>query len=114
MLKGDIRKQAILDTAENLFFEKGYVKATIQDFLDALECSKGSFYHHFESKLQVLTELCRQRTAKSFEAYQEKKKARTGYVVETYKVYKQNGVETRREWLCTSNYPMIQQVIEYN
>ncbi len=47
-------------------------------------------------------------------AVQEKKKARTGYVVETYKVYKQNGVETRREWLCTSNYPMIQQVIEYN
>ena len=73
MLKGDIRKQAILDTAETLFFEKGYVKATIQDFLDALECSKGSFYHHFESKLQVLTELCRQKTARSFEAYQEKK-----------------------------------------
>ncbi len=72
MLKGDIRKQAILDTAEILFFEKGYVKATIQDFLDALECSKGSFYHHFESKLQVLTELCRQKTAKSFEVYQEK------------------------------------------
>ncbi|MBR3742210.1 MAG: TetR/AcrR family transcriptional regulator [Clostridia bacterium] len=72
MLKGDIRKQAILDTAETLFFEKGYVKTTIQDFLDALECSKGSFYHHFESKLQVLTELCRQKTAKSFEAYQEK------------------------------------------
>ena len=45
---------------------------------------------------------------------QEKKKARTGYVVETYKVYRQNGVEIRREWLCTSNYPMIQQVIEYN
>ena len=45
---------------------------------------------------------------------QEKKKARTGYVVETYKVYLQNGVETRRELLCTSNYQMIQQVIEYN
>lgn len=45
---------------------------------------------------------------------QEKKKARTGYVVETYKIYRQNGAETRREWLCTSNYPMIQQVIEYN
>ena len=73
MLKGDLRKQAILDTAETLFFEKGYVKATIQDFLDALDCSKGSFYHHFESKLQVLTALCRQKTAKSFEAYREKK-----------------------------------------
>jgi len=45
---------------------------------------------------------------------QEKKKARTGYVVETYKVYKRNGREVRRELLCTSNYQMIQQVLEYN
>ena len=45
---------------------------------------------------------------------QEKKKARTGYVVETYKVYRQNGAEYKRELLCTSNYQMIQQVIEYN
>lgn len=45
---------------------------------------------------------------------QEKKKARTGYVVETYKTYLQNGVEYRRELLCTSNYRMIQQVIEFN
>jgi len=72
MLKGDLRKQAILDTAETLFFEKGYVKATIQDFLDALDCSKGSFYHHYESKLQVLSELCRQKGAKAFARYQEK------------------------------------------
>ena len=45
---------------------------------------------------------------------QEKKKARTGYVVDTYKVYLQNGVESSREKLCTSNYQMIQQVLEYN
>ena len=70
MLKGDLRKQAILDTAEALFFEKGYVKTTIQDFLDALDCSKGSFYHHFDSKLQVLTELCRQKAAAGYVKYQ--------------------------------------------
>ena len=45
---------------------------------------------------------------------QEKKKARTGYVVETYKTYLQNGAEYRRELLCDSNYRMIQQVIEFN
>ena len=45
---------------------------------------------------------------------EEKKKARTGYIVETYKVYKRNGREVRRELLCTSNYQMIQQVLEYN
>jgi vancomycin resistance protein YoaR len=45
---------------------------------------------------------------------QEKKKPRTGYAVDTYRVYRHNGVEYRREKLCTSNYQMIQQVIEYN
>ena len=66
MLKGDLRKQAILDAAEQLFFEKGYAGATIQDFLTVLDCSKGSFYHHFDSKLQVLTELCRQRAETAY------------------------------------------------
>ena len=45
---------------------------------------------------------------------QELKKARTGYVVETYRVYQRNGAEYKRELLCTSTYKMIQQVIEYN
>lgn len=42
------------------------------------------------------------------------KKARTGYVVDTYRVYLRNGQEYRRETLCTSNYRPIQQEIEYN
>ena len=41
-------------------------------------------------------------------------KARTGYVVDTYKIWYQNGVETKRELLCTSNYRMYQNTIEYN
>ncbi len=45
---------------------------------------------------------------------QELKKARTGYVVETYRVYYHNGVEYKRDRLCTSTYRMIQQVIEFN
>ncbi|NLZ87992.1 MAG: hypothetical protein GX916_00675 [Clostridiales bacterium] len=42
------------------------------------------------------------------------KKARTGYVVDTYRVYKRNGQEYRREKLTTSNYRMIPETIEYN
>lgn len=71
MLKGDLRKQAILDAAEALFFDKGYAGTTIQDFLEMLDCSKGSFYHHFESKLQVLSELCRQRAEQSFAEFSQ-------------------------------------------
>lgn len=42
------------------------------------------------------------------------KKARTGYLVDTYRVYLRGGVPYREEKLCTSDYRMVQQVIEYN
>ena len=54
MKKGDLRRQAILDTAEALFFERGYEETSVQDILDAMGLSKGGFYHHFESKMAVL------------------------------------------------------------
>lgn len=44
----------------------------------------------------------------------ELKQARTGYVVDTFRVYLRNGSEYRREKLFTSRYSMVQQVIEYN
>lgn len=71
MLKGELRRQAIVEAGERLFFEKGYAGATIQDFLDELSCSKGSFYHHFESKLQVLTALCRLKAEEGFREFQQ-------------------------------------------
>ncbi|MCR4620613.1 MAG: TetR/AcrR family transcriptional regulator [Clostridiales bacterium] len=54
MRKGDIRKAAIIQTAEQLFYSKGYENTSIQDVLDVLKLSKGGFYHHFESKLSLL------------------------------------------------------------
>ena len=44
----------------------------------------------------------------------ELKKARTGYVVDTWRIYLRNGVEFHREKLFTSRYREVQQVIEYN
>ena len=41
-------------------------------------------------------------------------KARTGYVVETYKVWYKDGAETSRELLHKSTYKSYQQVVEYN
>ena len=71
MLKGDLKKQAILETAEKLFFEKGYSSATIDDILEVLGCSKGSLYHHFESKQHILRELCVNQANAAFRQYTE-------------------------------------------
>ena len=44
-----------------MFCRKGFKETSVQDILDVLHTSKGSFYHHFESKDQVLEQLCRRR-----------------------------------------------------
>lgn len=45
---------------------------------------------------------------------QVKRKARTGYLVQTDRVYLRDGQEIRREKLCTSDYRAIRQLIEFH
>ncbi|MCL1854232.1 MAG: VanW family protein [Clostridia bacterium] len=47
-------------------------------------------------------------------ASKETVKPRTGYVVDTYKVWYQNGQEIKREKMHTSTYKAYQRTIEYN
>ena len=69
MRKGEKRRQDILVSAENLFYLQGYDRTTIEDILASLNCSKGSFYHHFESKMQVLEEIASAHIKDSFERF---------------------------------------------
>ena len=67
MKKGELRKDAILKTARQLFFEKGYADTSIQDILNALGISKGGFYHYFDSKNALLEEICRENSAQDID-----------------------------------------------
>ena len=48
----------ILDTAERLFMEKGYDRASLQDILAGTGLSKGAVYHHFTSKEDIFYSVC--------------------------------------------------------
>ncbi|MDR1117900.1 MAG: TetR/AcrR family transcriptional regulator, partial [Bifidobacteriaceae bacterium] len=52
--KRDARLTAILDAAEGLFVEKGYEAASVGDILAAVGMGRGTFYHYFRSKEDVL------------------------------------------------------------
>lgn len=67
MKKGDLKRVQILDAAEQLFFEKGYDRTSVQDLLDALSMSKGGFYHYFDSKEAVLRAVSERRAEGRFE-----------------------------------------------
>ncbi|MDR7855310.1 TetR/AcrR family transcriptional regulator [Tissierella sp.] len=53
----DERRNEILDTAERLFYMKGYDKCTVNDILKGVGIAKGTFYHYFKSKEEVLDEI---------------------------------------------------------
>lgn len=70
MRKGPRKRQDILNTAAVLFAEKGYLDTAIQDILDQLNTSKGSFYHHFKTKFEVLAALARDQAQEAFLRYE--------------------------------------------
>ena len=58
----DERKNEILDTAEKLFYTKGYEKCTINDILKEVEIAKGTFYYYFKSKKEVMDAIVQRYT----------------------------------------------------
>lgn len=51
----DARREAILDSAQALFMQRGYEAVTVADVLAVAGISKGGFYHHFAAKEDLLT-----------------------------------------------------------
>jgi AcrR family transcriptional regulator len=50
-------KEHIINTATNLFLQKGFKEVTMKELVDSAEISKGAFYHYFTSKEQVFEEV---------------------------------------------------------
>ncbi len=66
MKKGEIKKQEILTAAEEMFCRYGYAETSVQDIIDRLHTSKGSFYHHFPSKEALVESICASRAGQIY------------------------------------------------
>jgi AcrR family transcriptional regulator len=53
----DERRSEILDVAQELIYIKGYEQTSVRDIIDSVGIAKGTFYHYFSSKNQLLDEL---------------------------------------------------------
>ena len=49
-------RRKIFNTALNLIKEKGFNQVSVDDICTACGVSKGAFYHHFKSKLDIMSE----------------------------------------------------------
>ena len=50
-------RQEFLDAAHELFYTKGYNETSVNNILQKLDLSKGTFYHSFNFKEELLDEL---------------------------------------------------------
>ena len=50
----DETRRALLQSALTLFGTKGYASTSVQELVEAAGVTKGAFYHHFESKEDLL------------------------------------------------------------
>lgn len=57
MKKKNSMRQRIIDSAWELFYEKGYEETTIMDIVQKSGVAKGSFYYHFKGKDTLLNTL---------------------------------------------------------
>ncbi|MGY4710482.1 TetR/AcrR family transcriptional regulator [Mycolicibacterium sp. CBM1] len=112
--KGDLREQAILDTAERLLAEQGYETMVVADIAAGAGITRGALYFYFGSKQDIITAL----VARTVEALREKSRqaasdaARGEYAIDeamarTEALWREHGVVMRTAIDLASSVPEI-------
>ena len=58
----DERRGEILTVAQRLFHQKGYEQTSVQEIINEVGIAKGTFYHYFNSKIDLLDAIIKQMT----------------------------------------------------
>lgn len=64
----DVRMDEILDAAYALFLHRGYASTPVQAIIDQVGIAKGTFYHHYRSKTELLDGLAARTVEQSLAA----------------------------------------------
>ena len=55
----DTKREAVLQTAAQLFLEKSYARTSLNDVAERLNITKPALYHYFRNKEEILLECYR-------------------------------------------------------
>jgi TetR/AcrR family transcriptional repressor of nem operon len=68
---GMATRERILDAAQNLILDRGYVGMTVDHVLEEVGITKGAFFHHFKTKDDLAKALLRRFAEKDAQIYAE-------------------------------------------
>ena len=67
----NLKRDRILREAAALFFERGYLQTSVDVIVERLDATKPFFYYHFDSKAELLVEICVRATADALNATEQ-------------------------------------------
>jgi TetR/AcrR family transcriptional regulator, cholesterol catabolism regulator len=56
----DRRREQVVEAAAHVFAERGFDQTSVQELTEAMGLASGGLYHYFESKQQLLIQICHQ------------------------------------------------------
>lgn len=59
--KGEMNRQRIISTADDLFYRQGYARTSFTDIADAADIARGNFYYYYKSKDEILAGVLERR-----------------------------------------------------
>ncbi len=62
-MRGEATRDQIIETADDLFYRRGYEHTSFADIAAAVKISRGNFYYHFKTKDEILDAVIVRRLA---------------------------------------------------
>ncbi len=106
--KPAVRRQEIVAAARQLFLENGYENTSVQDVLTHLGIAKGTLYHYFQSKEELLEAVIQIAVAEAVEQLQRSIQTLPGSALEKIRLLAGTGyvnVENGEEFLKHLHQP---------
>jgi len=106
-------KQLIIDTAAKLMAESGFHEWKVEDLTNACGVAKGTFYHYFKSKEDVVAVIA----MLPFDELKEELKKKTGtllpellrfYIAEFARLIERFGLGLTKQWLKSASAPQTE------
>jgi len=91
----EVRKNEILDRAQQIFFQKGYDETTVQEVIDTVGIAKGTFYHYFPSKEELLEGVILRYAKRLVQEVNERTKNLSGNAIEKINAFCQLSSEIK-------------------
>jgi AcrR family transcriptional regulator len=80
--KPDERRREIIAASRELFLKKGYEQTTLQDVMHQVKIAKGTTYHYFKSKMELLDAVIMQMVDEYIDAIEKALKQADGDAID--------------------------------